>query len=108
VYHLDLVAAEDLSALEGSLRVRYTNRQERPLRAVSVFLFPNLIQGAFALRSVSVDGLPVQPGYPRGRHLASVPLPAPLAPGRYQSPRRVRIMTPARMTNRPSEPISSA
>jgi hypothetical protein len=81
VYHLELVAAEGLSALEGSLRVRYTNRQERPLRAVSVFLFPNLIQGAFALRSASVDGLPVQPGYPRGGHLASVPLPAPLAPG---------------------------
>ena len=81
VYHLELVAAENLSALEGSLRVRYTNRQERPLRAVSVFLFPNLIQGAFALRSASVDGLPVQPGYPLGRHLASGPLPAPLAPG---------------------------
>ncbi len=81
VYHLELSVAEDLSEVEGSLRILYTNREARELKAVGLFLFPNLFPGALALHSLSADGLPLEPAYPRGRHLASLALPVPLPPG---------------------------
>ncbi len=80
-YHLELSLSEDLSEVEGSLRILYTNREGRDIQKVALFLFPNLLPGALALRSVSADGLPVEPSYPRGPHLASLSLPASLSPG---------------------------
>ena len=80
VYHLELDVAEDLSEVQGSLRILYTNREASDLKAVGIFLFPNLIPGALVLHSVTADGLPIEPSYPRGRHLASLTLSAPLPP----------------------------
>ncbi len=78
VYHLDVQIADDLAALQGQARVRYTNQEDEPLDAIYFQLFPNLAGGTSSVSAVKVDGQEVKPVYESDNATVRVPLSTPL------------------------------
>jgi len=81
VYHLDVQIADELSALQGQMRVRYTNQETVPLDAVYFQLFPNQSGGKSTVSAVTVEGQAVTPVYESDNSTVRVPLSTPLLPG---------------------------
>jgi hypothetical protein len=81
IYHMDLVVADDMFEITGTLEVRYTNQEEVPLSEVYFRLYPNLFGGALSISSVQVDGDTVQPQYESYDSAMKVPLFISLDPG---------------------------
>jgi len=81
VYYLDVQIDDDLSALHGQARVRYTNQENEPLDAIYFQLFPNLSGGKSTVSAVKVDGQEVKPVYESEDSTVRVPLITPLQPG---------------------------
>jgi hypothetical protein len=78
---LDLVVAADLSAVEGTLDLRFVNREPEPLDRVRFLLFPGLVGGRMDVTGCTVDeAAAVLDGGQRDAVRAIV-LPRPLAQG---------------------------
>ena len=82
VYHIDLEIADDYASVQGTLAVRYTNQETRPLGEIYFRLFANAIGGRAAVSAIQVDGQSVEPAYESQNTALRVPLAAPLQPGR--------------------------
>jgi hypothetical protein len=80
-YHLAVTLPANLTRVEGSARIRYTNRTHTTLDAVFLHLFPNLWHGNMTVSDVWVDGRPVTVTLQSAGSLTRVPLAAPLAAG---------------------------
>lgn len=63
VYHMDLRINEDLSRVNGRLKVRYTNRSGQGLDELVFRLFPNIFGGKCTVQILKVDGRAVEPVY---------------------------------------------
>ncbi|MBN1967231.1 MAG: hypothetical protein JW910_21440, partial [Anaerolineae bacterium] len=74
---------DDLAALYGAERVRYTNRSDDTLTQVVFRLYPNLdaFSGQMNILDIQVNGTGVIPSYEQRRSVMHVPLPDGLAPG---------------------------
>jgi hypothetical protein len=81
VYHLDVQLGDDLGSLQGREEVYYTNREAEPLTEIYFRLFPNLAEGSTTVSNVTVNGLPVEPGYEQQQSAMRVPLAPALPPG---------------------------
>jgi hypothetical protein len=81
IYHMDLVIADDMLEITGSLEVRYTNQEDVSLSEVYFRLYPNLFGGEVSISSVEADGQSVLPAYESYDSAMSVPLPETLDPG---------------------------
>ncbi|MFH2104086.1 MAG: M1 family metallopeptidase [Chloroflexota bacterium] len=79
IYHIGLFIPEAMTSLSGMEQVRYTNTETVPLAEVHFGLFPEVLGGAIAISSVTVDGTAVTPVRATGR--MQVPLQPALAPG---------------------------
>jgi len=80
-YSLTVVLAPDLSRVDGTARIRYTNRTETPLAAIYLHLYPNQWNVGITVSRVEVAGRPVAPAFESGRSFLKVPLAMPLMPG---------------------------
>jgi hypothetical protein len=81
IYHMDLVVADDMLEITGSIGVRYTNQEEVSLSEVYFRLYPNLFGGAVMVTLVQVEGETVQPEYKSLDSAMRVPLLDSLDPG---------------------------
>ena len=80
-YRLSATLPADLSHVDGSARIRYTNRATVTLDSIYLHLFPNLWRDNMTLSDVQVAGRPVSVTLESGDSLARVALPSPLPPG---------------------------
>ena len=83
IYHLDVQIDDNLTALHGQERVRYTNQEDKALNEVYFQLFPNMEGGKSNVTAASVDGQTVQPVYEANNDTARVPLSTALQPGQH-------------------------
>ena len=81
VYHMDLEIPGDFQVLKGRQEVRYTNREDVPLREVYFRLFANTAGGKSVVSNVQVDGQTVEPAYELQNSALRVPLDPALQPG---------------------------
>ena len=80
VYHIDLQISDDYSSVQGTLKVRYTNQETKPLDEIYFRLFANAIGGQATVSAIKVDGQSVEPAYESQNTAVRVPLAAPLQP----------------------------
>ena len=78
---LDLAVSADLSAIEGSLDLRYVNQEAQPVDRVRFLLFPGLVGGRMDIRRCTVDGAPAALGGRQRDAVREVALPRSLAQG---------------------------
>jgi hypothetical protein len=77
---LDLSVASDLSAVSGSMNLRWVNQEPQAVDRVRYLLFPGLVGGSMEVTDCTVDGAPaVLDGRPRDA-VRALRLPRPLAP----------------------------
>ena len=81
LYEADLTLSPEMTGLEGSYSVRYTNTEEVPLQEVVFRLFPNISDGATVIVNLTVDDAAAEPSFSLQRSVMSVPLAEALAPG---------------------------
>ncbi|MFC2105340.1 M1 family metallopeptidase [Candidatus Bipolaricaulota bacterium] len=81
VYHIDIDALKDPTALSGVESVHYTNREDVALDEIVFHLFANATEGSIEITALSVDDLEVEPVLEFGGHAMRIPLPKPLQPG---------------------------
>ncbi len=75
VYHLSLSVANDFSAVDGSLAVRYSNQTGEPRTTIDLLLYPNLIAGSMTVSGVTADGVDCTTAESNGGTLLTVKLP---------------------------------
>jgi hypothetical protein len=80
-YRIHMQVGRPETEVEGSLVVRYTNREDVALQEVYFRLFPNAMGGKMTVSDVTVDGAPATPEYRFDDTALRVPLAAPLPPG---------------------------
>ncbi len=80
-YRLTVDLADDLRRVAGQADIRYTNREQAPLDAIYLHLYPNLWDGGMVATDVRVAGQPITPTYPSGDDILGLPLAAALRPG---------------------------
>ncbi len=81
VYHVELEIADNLSHVNGSEKIRYTNTESQSLNEVRFRLFPNILGGKMEVSNLLVDNTTATPRYDLQNSLMIVPIAAPLAPG---------------------------
>lgn len=81
VYHIEMEIADNLSRVNGSEEVRYTNTESQPLNEVRFRLFPNILGGTMEVSNLLVDDATATPRYDLQNSLMIVPIVAPIAPG---------------------------
>jgi hypothetical protein len=81
VYHIDLQVPSNFRRLQIGERVLYTNREDVPLDAVYLRLFPNAAGGKVTVSDLKVDGYDVEPVYEFLDSAMRVPLSPALQPG---------------------------
>ncbi len=81
IYHIDLTIENDLIHVNGIEEVRYTNQEDTPLENLEFRLFPNILEGALTVSSISIDGNAVTPGYDLENSLMIISLTPALQPG---------------------------
>jgi len=81
VYHMDLMVADSMLEITGTLEVRYTNQEEVALSDIFFRLYPNLFGGEINVSELQVDGEEVVPEYVSYDSAMRVPLFAALDPG---------------------------
>ena len=57
-YLLDVKISDDLTVLEGKMKVRYTNTEEVPLEEIFLLLYANLMGEGASVSNLQVDGVP--------------------------------------------------
>ncbi len=80
VYHLDLQLSAGLTAVTGSLEVRYTNTETNSLDVLNFHLYPNLLAGKSQVFDVKINNQPVTPQYQFEQTILTLPLASPLPP----------------------------
>jgi hypothetical protein len=77
MYHLQLEIREPVTEIAARARIRFTNREQDRIEQIPFFLYPNLTPGALEVRSLSVDGVAVNPVLRdrNSRLLAGLPTP---------------------------------
>ena len=80
-YSLTVTLAPDLTRLTGAATIRYTNREDAPLAAVYLHLFPNLWNGGMTVSDVRVGGRSATFTLESDDDLLKAPLAEPLQPG---------------------------
>lgn len=80
-YEMDLVLGDDLSTIDGTMTVTYTNEESTPLTEVVFRLFPNIADGQSNVSDVAVDGAATTPILGLEDSVLRVPLSEELAPG---------------------------
>ncbi|MCX6031064.1 MAG: M1 family metallopeptidase [Chloroflexi bacterium] len=80
-YSLTVTLAPDLTRLAGAARIRYTNREDAPLAAVYLHLFPNLWNDGMTVSDVQAGGRPAAFTLESDDDLLKVPLAESLRPG---------------------------
>ncbi len=80
-YSLTVTLAPDLTRLAGAARIRYTNREDAPLAAVYLHLFPNLWNDGMTVSDVQAGGRSAAFTLESDDDLLKVPLAESLRPG---------------------------
>lgn len=81
VYHIEMDIADNLSHVNGSEEVRYTNTENEPLNEARFRLFPNILGGKMEVSNLLVNDAKATPRYDLQNSLMIVPIVAPIAPG---------------------------
>lgn len=81
VYHIEMAIADNLSHVNGSEEVRYTNTENEPLNEARFRLFPNILGGKMEVSNLLVNDAKATPRYDLQNSLMIVPIVAPIAPG---------------------------
>lgn len=99
VYHIDMEVSEDLSLLQGTEAILYTNQEDVVLEDVYLRLYPNVTGGAVTLTELTVDGEEVDSEYEYGDTAVRVLLPQILGPGDQATIQmQFEIEVPSRLT----------
>ncbi len=80
IYHLDVTIAPDMTHLNGTEAVRYTNTENVPLDEIYFRLFPNVLGGKSTVSNLRVNDTPTKPELSMQNSTMRVPLAEPLLP----------------------------
>lgn len=80
-YHIDLTIADDLTTLNGTEAIHYTNQENQALTEIALQLYPNQLGGSVELSNVQVNEQPATLSYRENHSAALVALPSALQPG---------------------------
>lgn len=80
IYHIDLRISSDISKVEASEEVLYTNNENAPLEKICFRLFPNLYGGNMTVSSVKINGKEAQAVYEDEKTTLAITLETPLNP----------------------------
>lgn len=82
-YQIDLTIAPDLASYTATQRVRYTNTEATPLKAVYFRLFPNTSTygGQLQLNSLKMNKVEIKPNEELGKSALRIPIEPPLPIG---------------------------
>jgi hypothetical protein len=99
VYHIDIEISEDLSLLQGTEAILYTNQEDVVLEDIYLRLYPNVTGGAVTLTDLTVDGEEAYYEYEYDDTAARILLPQVLGSGDQATIQmQFEIEVPSRLT----------